>query len=219
MLSSRVESSRDGSVSFILAVLVYLLDIGLCARQLCRVPCAVPCRTWFRIPHSTFNTFTANSCIQFIDWVRQDLPPTSSLYPLWGLCVLSNNAHQVNLTLLCVHVYVCVWFLSEFQYINIMLVADSTVTLYLPPLHCRVRITLSYWRQLPCLLVIDITNKSDYPFAIRRKLALSASMHVQPSVPAARSYPSYPFPLPLPLLTVRHVWQVWRILILVYRLT
>lgn len=45
MLSSRVESSRDGSVSFILAVLVYLLDIGLCARQLCRVPCAVPCRT------------------------------------------------------------------------------------------------------------------------------------------------------------------------------
>lgn len=29
-------------------------------------------------------------------------------------------------------------------------------------------------RQLPCLLVIDITSKSDYPFAIRRKLALSA---------------------------------------------
>lgn len=105
----RAEANRAGSVSFILAVLVYLLDIGLCARQLCRLPCAVPCRTWFRIPHSTFNTFTANSCIQFIDWVRQ-YPPTFllSLPPLWGLCVLSNNAHKVNLTLLYLHVCVCV---------------------------------------------------------------------------------------------------------------
>lgn len=174
---------------FICSILACVL--GNCA--VCRVPCRVVPDSAFHIQHSTLSRQTV-AFSSLTEYARTYTSYLLALPPLRSLCAVEQCASsELDAAL---YTCVCVWFLSEFQYINIMLVADSTVTLYLPPSPAPVPASLSaidgssraYW-----LLILRVNLIIPSPFAANlRYLPLCMCSQV------CQLQEATPLPLPLP---------------------